>query len=345
MFSINPLIRLVGIGVLSIAGAAIGLRAINSIAEAMPSQKAIFTLHTPKVDLSLPSVFHAHQAAISSRAIYPPKPQEAKLTAPTPTQPKASLLSPAAIPVAESPSIRVRAASHPTQLEIAVSNQGGIALPDGKMVAALADAQPYQVSLSSDGLVIGGRVFPNGVLLLPGTNGFVWVDGHWYRGRVRLVWADGQINAINEIDLEHYLYGVVGAEMPPDWQPEALKAQAIAARSYALAFVAQPTSLYWDIGNNEAYQCYQGVETETNTTIAAVEATRGTVLVKGGRIFLSQYASTDAISQSAHGGIGKSMSQTGAQTLAKQGATALQILGYYYPGSVVGILQSSGAAS
>lgn len=217
-------------------------------------------------------------------------------------------------------------------------------MPDGKMVAALADAQLYQVSVSSDGLVIGDRVFPNGVLLLPGTNGFVWVDGHWYRRRVRLVWADGQINAINEVDLEHYLYGVVGAEMPADWQPEALKAQAIAARSYALALMKQPIRLYWDIGNDEAYQCYRGVETETNTTVAAVEATRGTVLVKGGQIFLSQYASTDAISQSAHGGIGKSMSQTGAQNLANQGATTLQILGYYYPGSVVGILQPSEAA-
>jgi peptidoglycan hydrolase-like amidase len=145
--------------------------------------------------------------------------------------------------------------------------------------------------------------------------------------------------------MEDYLYGVVEVEMPIEWQPEALKAQAIAAPSYALALIEQPASFHWDIGNDEAYQCYRGVETETNTTIAAVEATRGTVLVKDGRIFLSQYASTDAISQSAHGGIGKSMSQTGAQTLAKQGATTFQILEYYYPSSVVGMLQTSGAAS
>lgn len=345
MFSINPLIRWIGIGVLSITGVATSLREIDLVAEAMPSQKATFTLSAPKADLSLPSVFHAHQAPTPRQAIYAPKPQEAKPGAPTPTQHKTSLLSSAAFPVAESPYIRVRVASHPTQLEIALSNQGGIALPDGKIVAALADAQLYQVSVSPDGLVIGGQVFPNGVLLIPSANGFVWVDGHWYRGQVRLVWAEGQINAINEVNLEHYLYGVVGAEMPPDWQPEALKAQAIAARSYALALMEQPTNPYWDIGNDEAYQCYRGVETETATTIAAVEATRGTVLVKDGRIFLSQYASTDAISQSAHGGIGKSMSQIGAQTLAKQGATTLQILEYYYPGSAVGILQSSGAVS
>lgn len=345
MFSINPLIHWVGIGVLSITGLTASLRAIDSVAEAMPAQKATFTLPAPKTNLSLPSVFQSHQATTPPRAIHPLKPQEAKPAAPTPTQHKTSLLSPAAIPVAESPSIRVRVATHQTQLAIAVSNQGGVALPDGKMVTGLADAQPYQVSIRQDGLVISDRVFPNGVLLLPGTNGFVWVDGHWYRGRVRLVWAEGQLNAINEVNLEHYLYGVVGAEMPADWQPEALKAQAIAARSYALAFVEQPSNLYWDIGNDEAYQCYRGVETETNTTIAAVEATRGTVLVKDGQIFLSQYASTDAVSQSAHGGIGKSMSQTGAQTLARQGATTLQILGYYYPGSAVDILQTSRAAS
>jgi hypothetical protein len=345
MFSINPLIRWVGIGVLSVAGLTTSLRAINSVAEAMPSQTATFTLPALKVDLFLPSVFHTHQATTSQQATYPPKPQKANPSSPIPAKHKTSLLSSVAIPVAESPYIRVRVASHPTQLAIAISTQGGIALPNGKLVGNLADAQPYPVSVSSDGLVIGDRVFPNGALLLPGTNGFVWIDGHCYRGRVRLVWAEGQLNAINEVDLEHYLYGVVGAEMPPDWQPEALKAQAIAARSYALALVVQPTSLNWDIGNDEAYQCYRGMETETNTTIAAVEATRGTVLVKDGQIFLSQYASTDAISQSAHGGIGKSMSQTGAQILAKQGATALQILGYYYPGSAVGILQTSGVAS
>jgi hypothetical protein len=310
----------------------------------MPSQTSTFTLPTPKVDLSLPSVFHAHQPATPPRAIYPLKPQEAKSSSPAFTKQTASLLAPVAIPVAESPYIRVKVASHSTQLAIAAIDRGRIALPDGEIVTELTDTQPYWVSVNQDGLVIGDRVFPNGALLLPGTNGFVWVNGHWYRGRVRLVWAEGQLNAINEVDLEHYLYGVVGAEMPADWQPEALTAQAIAARSYALALMEQPASLYWDMGNDEAYQCYRGVETETNTTIAAVEATRGTVLVKNGRFFLSQYASTDAISQSAHGGIGKSMSQTGAQTLAKQGATTLQILGYYYPGSAIGILQSSGAA-
>lgn len=105
--------------------------------------------------------------------------------------------------------------------------------PEGKLLEylqsePLGEVRTYRVSVSPDGLVIGDQVFPNRVLLLPGANGLVWVDGHWYRGRVRMVWAEGQLNAINEVDLEHYPYGVVGAEMPADWQPEALKAQAIA---------------------------------------------------------------------------------------------------------------------
>jgi hypothetical protein len=169
---------------------------IDPAAEAMPSQTAPFTLPTPRVDLSLPSVFHAHKATTSLKANQPFELQtgDTDISPPTSANQKASPLHPVAIPVADSPSIRVRIASHPTRLVIATSNQGEIALPDGKIVAGLSIGQPYQVSIGQDGLVIGDRAFPNGMLLLPSTNGCVWVNGHCIEGEFG--WFGQRVNSM-----------------------------------------------------------------------------------------------------------------------------------------------------
>lgn len=347
MFLKNSLLRWIGIGVLSLSGIAISLKAFNLLAAAIPSPSIPLPLTSPEANfLPLPSEGKARGATLALNAnqlSVAPK-SDGSLTQQSPPVPTAHRIPLALIPVAKSPQIRVKVASSQTHLTIATSDPGAIALPDGTIALELIQGQPYLVSVGQGGLLVGSQVLPNGILLLPDADGFTWVEGHWYRGQVRLIWAAGQLHAINEVGLEPYLYGVVGAEMPPDWQDEALKAQAIAARSYALALMEQPSDVYWDIGNDESHQSYRGAATETSTTISAVEATRGAVLVKDGRIFLSQYASTDALSQSAHGGIGKSMSQTGAQRLAEQGATMFQILGYYYPGAGMGVLKPPGAS-
>ncbi len=59
--------------------------------------------------------------------------------------------------------------------------------------------------------------------------------GRRYRGSIQVDVTGGRLRAINFVGLEQYLYGVVPSEMPSAWAPEALKAQAVVARSYALA--------------------------------------------------------------------------------------------------------------
>jgi len=59
--------------------------------------------------------------------------------------------------------------------------------------------------------------------------------GRRYRGAIQVDVDAGKLRAINVVGLEQYLYGVVPSEMPYTWAPEALKVQAVAARSYALA--------------------------------------------------------------------------------------------------------------
>ncbi|MGH2936004.1 MAG: SpoIID/LytB domain-containing protein [Gaiellaceae bacterium] len=120
-----------------------------------------------------------------------------------------------------------------------------------------------------------------------------------YRGQLLVDVVDGRLRAIDVVALEDYLYGVVPAEMPSTWSPAALQAQAVAARSYALATrkVAAPFDVYADTRS----QMYLGVSHETQATTAAVDATRAQVVTFGGKVattyfFSSSGGETESIS-------------------------------------------------
>lgn len=167
------------------------------------------------------------------------------------------------------------------------------------------------------------------IWLHPQNDGFVFIGDRWYRGDVLLIPQGNSILVVNYVDLEQYLYSVVGAEMPSSWSIEALKAQAIAARSYALVHYQRPANSWYDLINNEQHQVYGGLNTETSQSQASVESTRGLVLMKHGQLFEAMYAATDAIVAKYHAGY-QSMSQTGAQQKAIIGFDHLQILDSYY---------------
>lgn len=115
-------------------------------------------------------------------------------------------------------------------------------------------------------------------------DGFVFIGDKWYRGRTLVVPTAGGLTAVNYVDLEQYLYSVVGSEMPPSWSLEALKAQAVAARSYALYQRQTSANAVFDVGDTTRWQVYNGLEEETPSTRAAVETTQGQVLTYNGQI-------------------------------------------------------------
>jgi len=100
-----------------------------------------------------------------------------------------------------------------------------------------------------------------------------------YRGRLQLLVAGGRLQAINHVPLESYLPSVVGSEMPASWPQEALRAQAVAARTYALR--QRKPSAPFDVSATVMSQVYKGLEAETASTRAAVASTRGQVLMYG----------------------------------------------------------------
>ena len=163
--------------------------------------------------------------------------------------------------------------------------------------------------------------------------------GQRYRGRLRLLCQGNQLTVINHLPLEDYITSVVGAEMPSHWPAEALKAQAIAARSYAMAHLARPADPHWNLGDTTRWQAYSGLGSESQPVRAATRATRGLILSLNGGIVESLYASDRALSLEAHGSLGASMSQQGARRLAEQGYRFNQILGTYYPGASLAQLE------
>lgn len=114
-----------------------------------------------------------------------------------------------------------------------------------------------------------------------------------YRGvlRIGLKTTVPVASATNELSLERYLRGVVPAEMPSTWPTEALKAQSIAARSYA-ARRLRPGVSYYDVNDDSSSQVYLGVLGEKATTTAAIQATAGVILTSGSTIANTLFHST-----------------------------------------------------
>ncbi len=236
--------------------------------------------------------------------------------------------------------IRVAIALNAKTLTIATSDNGSITDQTGRVLGQLPAQTGIAVTpLSSGGLQIGDWQTPTVVLVKPRTaNGLVSLEGRWYRGTVQIVSQPDGIVAVNHVDLESYLYSVVGSEMPAYWPAEALKAQAITARSYALVHMSRHANdLLYDLGATPQWQAYNGAESETNTTQDAVNATRGILLSYKGGVVESLYASSIDIVKDVHGGYG--MSQEGANQLAQNRFSYAQILGYFYPGTSLAVLK------
>ncbi|MEX0880741.1 MAG: SpoIID/LytB domain-containing protein [Thermoanaerobaculia bacterium] len=123
----------------------------------------------------------------------------------------------------------------------------------------------------------------------------VSVDGTPYRGSLRLfVNSRGTFNLVNRVDLEEYLYGVVPAEMGPRRFDaiEGLKAQAVAARTYAHAHRGQFEAEGYDLCPGPKCQAYGGASVEDPLSTAAVDGTRGLVLASAGQFADALFVST-----------------------------------------------------
>jgi stage II sporulation protein D len=234
--------------------------------------------------------------------------------------------------------LRVAIALQAKTLSIATSDNGSITDQNGRVLGQLTAQTGVAVNPTPAGLQVGDWQTPAVIWIKPkAAKGLVFLEGHWYRGAVQVVSQAEGLLAVNHVDLESYLYSVVGSEMPAFWSSEALKAQAVTARSYALVHMARPAGELYDLGATPRWQAYNGAESETNTTQAAVEDTKGILLSYQGGVVESLYASSIDIVRDVHGGFG--MSQEGANQLAQKNFSYAQILGHFYPGTNLAVLK------
>ena len=161
---------------------------------------------------------------------------------------------------------------------------------DGSGVVHTLSAGAYPLTTALKLRVDGqpkATALPGPLLFQPGSAALALK--HRYRGSIQIDVSAGKLRAINMVGLEQYLYGVVPSEMPYTWAPEALKAQAIAARSYALA--TRRTGAF-DLYPDTRSQVYLGIEHEKPSTNAAVNATAGQVVLYDGEVAKTYFFSS-----------------------------------------------------
>ena len=193
----------------------------------------------------------------------------------------------------ESPTLTVAATDHPLAL------RGLAQAPAGQVILAPGDTVTFTlvggaISVQRNGQASGDQVMGSAqtIWLEPLASGLALGDSkpagdfqlkqRNYRGGLQVAVKGSALQAINTLDLESYLPSVVGSEMPASWPQAALRAQAVAARTYALR--QRSASQPFDVSATVASQVYKGVEAETPATREAVASTRGEVLMYGGSL-------------------------------------------------------------
>lgn len=229
----------------------------------------------------------------------------------------------------------------------------------GKLLFISRSFFPYSIKAygSSIAIKVKGKYYDcstNAIFINnPESKGFLATKKRWYRGDIVIYNIQGTLTVINSLPLEEYLMGVVPSEMPSKWNVEAHKAQAIAARSYALANLNKRGSRGYDLKDTPHDQAYGGASSETPQTTRAVLSTRGEVLTYDNKIIPAYYHASSGGKTNSAGevwnhdlpyiqsvdgydwgvkkkGHGVGMSQYGANNLANKGFSARQILSYFY---------------
>lgn len=233
--------------------------------------------------------------------------------------------------------IQMRVLLHKGVASLPISTSAGgdvIDVQSGRRLSALSPQTGYQMQADGKTILLNSNSLPSLIWIDPAVNGVTFVGDRGYRGRLLIVSNESRLWVVNYVNLQQYLYSVVGSEVSPSWPMEALKAQAVAARSYALTYHLKPVNReLYDLGNDEYYQVYKGIESEASRTRQAVNSTSGEFVSYRGGVVESLYAATDDIVMEAFQG--KGMSQIGALNLAEQGQDYRRILATYYAGTGV----------
>jgi stage II sporulation protein D len=213
-------------------------------------------------------------------------------TAPPPTTPTT--------PARTEPTVRIGLKVDTAAVALSSTTPAQLLTQDNKVVAEIPANEVWTFSAAGETVVARSpsgstvTVSPTPGRLQPASNGFIKIGDKNYRGEMILRRAgNDRITLINVLDMERYLVGVVPFEIGrPAGAVEAIKAQAIAARTYAIGGMGSRNALGFDFYATVADQVYGGASGEDSIVTRAVMETRGEIISYKGEPIIAYYSST-----------------------------------------------------
>lgn len=201
-----------------------------------------------------------------------------------------------AMPLLAKPQTAV--AAPPQQIRVVLDDTSTSARVKGDLEWSTASDKVTGSSNPGEVRVAGGKLalsidkqnFTSARFIARARTGYVQYEGKGFRGHIELfVGQNGNVVVLNVLPLEEYLYGVVPAEMSPSWPQEALKCQAVAARTYALSRILANMERSYDVYGNVSDQAYKGLSGEHETSNRMVDATAGQIVEYQGQVITAFY--------------------------------------------------------
>ncbi len=193
--------------------------------------------------------------------------------------------------------VRVLVSENRTFIQLTVKKKYLIRLlPSAKIVRVGDQLTGERLSPTANGFRLGREEWvASGITIEPGEDRDLYLEDTRFRGNLTIFkQPNGLLYAVNRLDIEDYLYGVLHHEVAHWWPMEALKAQAVAARTYAIYQSQVSKAAPYDLKSGTSSQMYGGSTVERYRTKKAVDYTKGQALTYQGKVFPAYFHATCA---------------------------------------------------
>lgn len=193
--------------------------------------------------------------------------------------------------------VKIRVAVLKDRTDVTLSVTGSFEIVDARTKASLYRGRNFlgmKVTPSQEGLKVRNAVYnTDAITIISRKKAASAVNNRSYRGDISIYKdASGKLVVVNTLDLESYLKGVLYHEISHKWPIDAIKAQAVAARTYALYQKEVMRSRDYDVAADTSSQVYGGYSSEKRKTNRAVNFTNGEVLMYNGKVFPAYFHAT-----------------------------------------------------
>ena len=193
--------------------------------------------------------------------------------------------------------IRVAILTDVKEFDLSVrGNFKAVALPGGRILSTWDSLSRSNVTPGENGIRIGGQQYPVvRIRIIPQKDSSLSVNNRRYRGEIDILQdADKHLTVINTLDVEDYVRGILYHEISHRWPLEAIKAQAVAARTYALYRIKNNKKNLYDVTDDIYSQVYGGSTSERYRTNLAIDRTKGLIMTYNNDVLPAYYHATCA---------------------------------------------------